>query len=62
MKQNGQGGEAASIRSPATLLLRHPMGQAAAMLQSIITIPTDFLWVAVAFILVMAGMLAATPE
>jgi hypothetical protein len=55
-------GQAASIRSTATLLLRHPMEQAAGMLQAIITIPTDLLWVAVAFVVVMAGMLAAAPE
>jgi hypothetical protein len=38
------------------------MEQAAAMLQSIIAIPTDVLWVAVAFVVVMARMLAAAPE
>jgi hypothetical protein len=38
------------------------MEQAAGMLQAIITIPTDLLWVAVAFVVVMAGMLAAAPE
>jgi hypothetical protein len=32
------------------------------MLQSVTTIPTDLLWLAVAFVVVMAGMLAAAPE
>jgi hypothetical protein len=32
------------------------------MLQSITTIPSDLLWLAVAFAVVMAGMLAAAPE
>jgi hypothetical protein len=34
----------------------------ATMLQSISTIPTDLLWLALAFVVVMAGMLAAAPE
>jgi hypothetical protein len=42
-------------------ILTSSLGRAA-MLQSIITIPSDLLWLAVAFAVVMAGMLAAAPE
>jgi hypothetical protein len=32
------------------------------MLQSVTTIPTDLLWLSLAFVVVLAGMLAAAPE
>jgi uncharacterized protein YjeT (DUF2065 family) len=34
----------------------------ATMLQSISTIPSDLLWLALAFVVVITGMLAAAPE